>query len=322
MKKFFNAKLAIVLLTVIIPVNIFTSYNGPQEEMKFPAVKQSFMERLTSASMYPFKKITEDFFLSPTFFEDNQILAYYGHPNSKIMGILGRHSKEELAGLVKKTAEKYKYLNGEKGVIPAFYVIYGTCQPEGEINRINSRLIESYIEFALANKMLIYLDHQIGKYTPQEAIKELLPFLKYPNVHLALDPEWRTKKPMKIIGSISGEEINAVQQMIDDYLRRKNIPGKRHLVFHQFHAKMIRNREAVKSDYNRVIPVHATSGWGRPEAKTGTHSRNSAAVNIPYKGFKLWYYYSSKQGVHYDRPLMTPEEVLALNPQPGLIIYQ
>jgi len=296
-------------------------YNDPPEKI-ITAVKQNFMDRVASASMYPFKKITEDFFLSPDFFNNNRIVAYYGHPKSKIMGILGRHTKEELAGLVKKTAGKYESINGCKGVIPAFYIIYGTCQPEGRINRINRQLIELYIEYALANKMLIYLDHQIGKYTPQEAIRELIPFLKYPNVHLALDPEWRTTKPMKVIGSISGKEINEVQQIIQDYLTSNNIPGKRQLVFHQFHAKMIRNREDVNSTYRQIIPVHTTSGWGRPEAKQGTHIRNSAAVNIPYKGFKLWYYYSSQQGVHYDRPLMAPEEVLALNPQPGLIIYQ
>ena len=322
MKKNFNTKITLLLLTIIIPVNIFMSDDDPQKTAKSPVIKKNYMEQITSAFLYPLKTITEDFFLSPYFFSDNHIVAYYGHPNSKIMGILGRYSKEDLAKLVKKTAEKYKSINGEKGVVPAFYVIYGTCQPKGEINRINRRLVESYIEYALANKMLIYLDHQIGKYSPQEAIRELIPFLKYPNVHLALDPEWRTTKPMKVIGSISGKEINAVQQIIQDYLKTNNIPGKRQLVFHQFHAKMIRDRQEVNANYSQVIPVHATSGWGRPEAKTGTHSRNSTAVNIPYKGFKLWYYYSSRQGVHYDRPLMSPEEVLNLNPQPGLIIYQ
>ena len=53
-----------------------------------------------------------------------------------------------------------------------------------------------------------------------------------------------------------------------------------------------------------------------------THERNALTVNIPEKGFKLWYYYSSKKGVHFDRPLMTPEQVLGLRPEPGLIIYQ
>lgn len=322
MKRIFNIKLALILLTIIIPVNIFMAGDDPESELKKTLLQKKYFTRYFTSPLYPFKKITEDFFLSPNFFEDNHIVAYYGHPNSKIMGILGRHTKEELASLVKKTAETYKSLNGEKGVIPAFYVIYGTCQPAGEINRINKNLIESYIEFALANKMLIYLDHQIGKHTPQEAIRELLPFLKYPNVHLALDPEWRTTRPMKVIGSISGEEINAVQKIIQDYLRANFIPGKRQLVFHQFHVKMISNREEVNANYSQVIPVHATSGWGGPDAKKGTHLRNSAAVNIPYKGFKLWYYYSKQQGVHYDRPLMLPEEVLALNPEPGLIIYQ
>ncbi|MCD8509521.1 MAG: hypothetical protein LRY73_06305 [Bacillus sp. (in: Bacteria)] len=48
----------------------------------------------------------------------------------------------------------------------------------------------------------------------------------------------------------------------------------------------------------------------------------SKATNIPYKGFKLWYYYSDIRGVHYDDPLMTPEEVMSLDPKPGLVIYQ
>ncbi len=322
MKKLFTKKLALILLTLIIPVNIFMPDYEPQPVLQKKITESDYFKRFTGSPMVLFSSVLEEIYLSPALFENNHIVAYYGHPNSKLMGIVGRHTKENLAALLKKTAANYSAANGEKGVIPAFYIIYGTCQPAGEINRINRRLIESYIEFALVNKMLIYLDHQIGKYSPQEAINELLPFLKYPNVHLALDPEWRTTRPMKVIGSISGREINTVQRIMQEYLIANNIPGKRQLVFHQFHAKMIRERDQVRADFEQVIPVHATSGWGGPDAKTGTHNRNAAAVNIPYKGFKLWYFYSTQQGVHYDRPLMTPEEVLALNPEPGLIIYQ
>ena len=120
MKNIFNAKLAVLLLIIIIPANIFMSDDDPKKTVNNPVVKQNYMERIASAFMYPFKKITEDFFLSPNFFANNHIVAYYGHPNSKIMGILGRYSKEELAELVKKTAEKYRSINGEKGVVPAF----------------------------------------------------------------------------------------------------------------------------------------------------------------------------------------------------------
>ncbi len=261
-------------------------------------------------------------FTSPTLFDDNYILAYYGHPNSRIMGIVGRHPRNELGEKLRKTAEKYKAVSDRKGVIPAIYLVYGTCQPGGNINIMKRGQVQSYIDYAYKNGMLVYLDHQIGKYTPEQAINELLPFLKYPNVHLAIDPEWRTARPMKVLGHITADELNNVQRIMKDYIIANNIPGKRQLVFHQFNAKMVSNIKSVRSDYDPVLLVHTTSGWGTPSAKISTHARNAQAANIPIKGFKLWYFYTRRPGVHYDIPLMTPEQVLSLDPEPRLIIYQ
>lgn len=261
-------------------------------------------------------------FIDPELFEKNHVVAYYGHPNSKIMGIVGRLSKEKLAATLKEKAALYDNLNGERGVIPAIYIIHGTCQPAGNINIINQDLVKSYIDLAIENDFLVFLDHQIGKYSLQHAMNLLLPYLKYPNVHLAIDLEWRTTRPMEVIGFITGNELNDIQAMMQKYIIDNNIPGKRKLVFHQFNYKMLRNSSLVKAAYDPVLLVHTTSGWGRPKEKLATHERNAKVSNIPYKGFKLWYYYSSKKGVHYDEPLMSPSEVLALKPQPGLIIYQ
>ncbi|MDQ2085563.1 SH3 domain-containing protein [Herbivorax sp. ANBcel31] len=278
-------------------------------------------ELLSSPTLFEDKEMN-DYFTSPTLFEDNTVVAYYGHPYSDVMGIVGRHSKEELISLLKKTAEKYDSVNGNKGVIPAIYLIYGTVQPEGEINMMNFDLVISYIEEAYKNGVLIYLDNQIGKYSPIDAINELLPFLKYPNVHLALDPEWRTDKPMKKIGHLTAAELNEVQETMREYIISNEIKGKRQFVFHQFIDSMIRDIDEVSSNYDPVLLVHNTSGWGSPEGKRAIHIRNSKVTNIPYKGFKLWYFYSDKPGVHFDDPLMTPEQVLELDPKPGLIIYQ
>ena len=261
-------------------------------------------------------------FLDPQLFEKNYILAYYGHPKSRIMGIIGRESKERLGVLLREKAAVYKSLSGGKGVIPALYIIYGTCQPKGNINIISRDLLREYVDFAIENDFLVYLDHQIGKYSLKEAIATLLPYLRYPNVHLAFDVEWRTKKPMKVIGHITGNELNDIQEVMKKYMTKNNIPGKRQLVFHQFNHRMLRNASAVKDDYDPVLLVHTTSGWGRPAWKKATYERNSKVKTIPYKGFKLWLFYSKRKGVHYDKPLMTPLEVLALSPQPGLIIYQ
>lgn len=278
-------------------------------------------ELFTSPTLFDDKDLN-DYFTSPTLFDDNTILAYYGHPNSKIMGIVGRHPKEELISLVQKTSDNYNSLNDSKGVIPAIYLVYGTVQPGGEVNTMSFDLVMSYIESAYKSGVLIYLDHQIGKYSPIEAINEILPFLRYPNVHLALDPEWRTERPMKEVGHLTAAEINEVQNTMREYMISNEIQGKRQFVFHQFVEKMIHDIEAVSSNYDPVLLVHNTSGWGTPEGKIATHTRNSKAINIPYKGFKLWYFYSNKPGVHFDNPLMTPEQVLNLNPKPGLIIYQ
>lgn len=263
-----------------------------------------------------------DRLFAPDFFLKNHIVAYYGHPRSRIMGIVGRYPVYELGLMVKETAASYDRINGEKGVIPAIYIIYGTCQPGGEINRIDKKLLDKYIEYTLMNGMLLYLDHQLGKYSMEEAMKEMLPYLKYPNVHLAFDPEWHTTRPMREIGFVTAAEVNSAQKIMKDYMIKNGIKGKRELVFHQFHSKMLRGREGVQASFDPVILVHTTSGWGPPGNKMSTHERNALTVNIPNKGFKLWFYYSSKKGVHFDNPLMKPEEVLALKPEPGIIIYQ
>ncbi|MDG5789802.1 SH3 domain-containing protein [Evansella sp. AB-P1] len=278
-------------------------------------------ELLSNPNLFEDEEMNE-FFTSPTLFENNTVVSYYGHPNSRLMGIVGRHSVQELIPILKNTSEKYDSVNGDKGVIPAIYLIYGTVQPGGEIGVLNYDQMISYIEEAYKNGVLVYLDHQMGKYHPIDALNEILPFLRYPNVHLALDPEWRTNNPMNEIGHLTGEEINQIQETMREYMISNDIPGIRQFVFHQFIEKMVHNIEEVSVDYDPVLLVHNTSGWGPPSGKIATHATNSKATNIPYKGFKLWYYYSDISGVHYDNPLMTPEEVMELNPKPGLIIYQ
>lgn len=311
----------IILISVLIPGNILTSdYSRSFIKRAIAVTGKLSTHSKYAADMH--NRLLNSMFLSPSIFEENHVVAYYGHPKSKIMGIVGRYKIPELAELLKEQADSYEKLYENKGVLPAFYLIYGTCQPGGEINIIDKKLLDSYIEFALANGFLVYLDHQIGRYTVGQALNELLPYLKYPNVHLALDPEWRTTRPMREVGSITGKELNEAQQKMKDYMTANNIRGKRQLVVHQFQSKMIRDIKEARSTFEPVILVHATSGWGSPESKISTHSRNAHAVNIPYKGFKLWYYYSNKHGVHYDRPLMTPRQVLNLDPEPGLIIYQ
>ncbi len=249
------------------------------------------------------------------------VVAFYGHPSSKKMGILGLFPKEEVARQVKNYARMYDAVNGKDTAMAAFYLIYGTCWPGGEIGYLSDAIAEDYIKYAQEQGMLVFIDHQIGKYTVEESMRRILPFLKYPNVHLAIDPEWRTLTPMKEIGSITAAELNKAQRIMQDYIVGNGIPGIRMLVVHQFQEKMISNRPDVRADLDRVLLVHTADGFGSPPLKKNTYAMNTKADNMPTKGFKL-FFKSDFPLAGWDNPLLSPEDVMALEPRPGLVMYQ
>ena len=228
---------------------------------------------------------------------NNDIFALYGKPGAYTMGILGRYSPEEIEPIMNEFAATYDEVNNERGLIPAFYLIYGTCWPGGDIGILRMSTVKKYIEFAAERGWYVFIDHQIGKYTVEQAMNAILPFLKYPNVHLALDPEWHTTEPMKVIGSVTGDEINKAQEMMDKYIKENNITGR------------------------RVQLIHCADGFGSPQLKKDSYAYNALAQNIPLKSFKL-FSKPTVAGAGYDQPMMTPEEVFSLNPRPYLIMYQ
>lgn len=252
---------------------------------------------------------------------NNDVFALYGKPGARTMGILGQYSLEGIGAVMEEFVTRYDAANGQRGIIPAFYVIYGTCWPEGEIGILQERVVKEYIEYAAERGWYVYLDHQIGKYSVESAMNKLLPWLKYPNVHLALDPEWRTTKPMQEIGSVTAEELNKAQGMMQDYLVEHGLPGRRMLVVHQFKPKMILNRNEVRSNFELVQLIHCADGFGSPTLKKSTYALNAQATNIPLKSFKL-FLKPTVEGAGWDQPIMSPEDVYALEPRPYLIMYQ
>jgi hypothetical protein len=236
------------------------------------------------------------------------------------MGILGRYTKEELNEMLGVLAAEYREAGG-RNVYKAFYIIFGTVWPGGDIGIIQESLLREYIEFAQENEILVFIDHQIGRFSPADSLRRMLPWLRYPNVHLALDPEWRTTRPMREIGTITADEINQAQRIMENYIIENQIPGKRLLVIHQFNHVMISNRNMVESNFQRVTLVHCADGFGSPHVKRAAYAYNAQAVNIPVKGFKLFYNFGIP-GAGYDSPLLTPREVFELNPRPYIIMYQ
>lgn len=313
--------LAIFSMTVLAAAGLFAADAVPYRLFPFLYGKTAISSLPATVSLPGFAKAQGPYADRVPILAGNTIVSFYGHPLSDRMGILGWYPKEEVAQRLKTYAGMYDKVNGPDGVIPAFYIIYGTCWPKGEIGYLSDSILEEYIKFAYENGILVFVDHQIGKYTVEEAMERILPWLRYPNVHLAIDPEWRTLVPMKEIGSITAQELNKAQKMMNEYIVRKGIPGIRILVVHQFQEKMIREREKVRADYERILLVHTADGFGSPAMKRTSYAMNSKADNMPLKGFKL-FFKSSFPLAGFDDPLLSPDEVMALDPRPSLIIYQ
>ena len=252
---------------------------------------------------------------------DRQVIAFYGHPRSRYMGILGETPIEEMTAALLAQAAEYDDLNGDIGVAPAFHIIYGTVFEDGSVGILNEERLMEYINYAADHDILVFLDHQIGSGTVADAITAMLPYLRYPNVHLAIDPEWATPIPGREIGHVTAADINNAQFLIYEYLERNRLPGDRMLVVHQFNWRMIADREEVRADYPRVELIHNADGFGQPAQKYVSWEFNVQATNLPLKGFKLFYPKSWRDG-GYDEPLLTPAQVLQLDPVPVYVQYQ
>ncbi|WP_052078629.1 hypothetical protein [Spirochaeta lutea] len=264
---------------------------------------------------------TEEYKTFTSIFDDSMVLGFYGNPHSSFMGILGEQSIERTAQRLREVAQEYQALAPDIRVRPAFHLIYATVWADANVGRLAPSIIQRYVDYAAEHDMLVILDHQLGKFSVEESVKEMLPWLRYEQVHLAIDPEWSTLVPGKEIGWVSAQEVNEAQQMIQDYLIQEEIPGRKFLIVHQFNRKMITQRELVRSDFERVDLVHNADGFGPPPLKMYSWNYIVEAENMPLKGFKLFYPKDWKDK-GYDDPLMSPQEVMSLDPRPVYINYQ
>jgi hypothetical protein len=80
---------------------------------------------------------------------------------------------------------------------------------------------------------------------------------------------------------------------------------------------MITNSKDIKLDPRVQIVMHM-DGWGSPSLKKDTYRRYIYKEPVQYTGFKLFY----KNDIRNGTRMMTPEEILTLNPKPLYIQYQ
>jgi hypothetical protein len=249
-----------------------------------------------------------------------RILSYYGFPGNELMGILGEYDMETLLALLREQAAEYEAADNSRPWKLAFEVIASVAQrdpgPDGmHIAYTDSEVIQQYVDFTAANDLLLILDVQFGRKTVEQEIEAVRPWLSYPHVHLAIDPEFSVAEgetPGIDLGQIDATDVRRAQEILAEISISEGLPAKL-LIVHQFNLYSITNREQIEQ-IPGVQYVLEVDGWGAPDAKRATYDVVGGAVLHEYYGFKLWY--------RQDVPLMTAAEVMALQPPPDIVIYQ
>ena len=255
----------------------------------------------------------------------NRIIAFYGNLYSKRMGILGELPKDAM--LKKLKGEVARWQTSDPGIktIPALQYIAITAQgSHGKTNLHRLRMpfhqIDIVINWAKPINALVFLDVQVGHSYLKSEVATLEKYLKLPNVHLAIDPEFSMKNgeiPGTKIGSFSSDDINDVISFLAEIVRENNLPPKV-LVVHRFTQRMVTGYKKIKI-LPEVQVVMNMDGFGNKTLKKSTYIAYIYREPVQFTGFKLFYKNDTK---YNPNGLYTPSELLRFTPKPIYIQYQ
>jgi hypothetical protein len=255
----------------------------------------------------------------------NRIVAYYGNLLSKSMGVLGEYPEAEMLAKLDVEVKKWENADPTTPVMPALHYIAVVAQGgAGKDIKYRARMPDSEIDkvLAIASKInaIVFLDIQVGLSDLQTEVPLLEKYLKLPNVHLGVDPEFSMKtgaRPGKVVGTYDAADINFAINYLARIVKENNLPPKI-LVVHRYTQKMLTNYQEIKP-LPEVQVVIDMDGWGVMTKKIGTYTHFIYPEPVQFTGFKLFY---KNDVAGENSTLMTPEDLLKLNPRPIYIQYQ
>lgn len=278
-----------------------------------------------------------------SYLEDGTLLTAYGRAFgvAPILGRLGSYqSFADMAADIRHFYDPVAELNDGKTVIPALHFIYALaipCTPgddcllylEGTVDDVE----KDYIQPAAARGWQVILDTQLGRSDPVTQVKRMIAkgYLNYDHVHVAIDPEFSSVPGEDIpgipIGTIDASEVNAVQELLDEHVRRLGLRHKKILIVHQFGDAnvddgvpfMIRNKKNLRT-YENVDLVIDADGFGTPDSKVSKYNRitdHEVYPFIRFRGIKIFPFNPHEEAGHLDKPLMTFRQIFGLDPTPG-----
>ncbi|MEU4195653.1 hypothetical protein AB0E69_27385 [Kribbella sp. NPDC026611] len=253
-------------------------------------------------------------------FPKYQLVGYVGLPGSPALGPLDRDLDAKAAKL-EKLSQAYAGGRTPQPVLELIAVVAkGSRGKDGMFRgRLDDAAIERYLAVARKHKMLLLLDLQPGRAKILPEVKRLERWLKEPDVGLAFDPEWAVgpgQVPGRVFGHTTGAELDSIASYLSGLVQANDLPEKP-FVFHQLSTRIVSNEQAL-TKHPGVVIIKSVDGIGAAEDKLKTWTKLTAKLApAVHPGFKLFYEEDTRHG-----PLMTPTQVLALEPRPEFVVYE
>ena len=301
-------------------------YTAPAPQLDIAAYDKKLNEiannpTQTTSPLWPIKTVYPNYGAPLPF---NRIVAYYGNLYSKNMGVLGAYPEDQMLQRLEAEVQKWQSADPSTPVIPALHYIAVVAQGgTGTDGKYRTRMPDSEIQkvLVMAKKINgdVFLDVQVGRSNVQTEVPLLEKYLKLPNVHLGIDPEFSIKnnsRPGLEIGTLDASDINFVINYLAQIVKENSLPPKV-LIVHRF-------TEAMVTNYKEIVPtpevqvVMNMDGFGGAPNKLNTYKEFIYKEPVQFTGFKLFYKNDNAKG----SKMLQPEDLLKLTPIPLYIQYQ
>lgn len=261
------------------------------------------------------------------------LLTIYGRAFSTapVLGRLGMDDNfAQLDWQIQPYARGIKENNGGADPRVTVHLIYAMAVPCAQtgnclyyLDDAGVDIVKDYIKEAARRHWLVVLDDQLGLSDPVTEVKRMIDkgYLKYDNVEVALDPEFRAAPgqptPGIPIGTVTAAELNKAGAMLNAYAARHDELHRKIMMVHQFRTDMITDRGTLRQDLFYVDTVFIADGFGGPGLKAHIYDEllgPDVSQGVHWRGIKLFPFNQYEGAGHGDFPEMTWPQVFGREP--------
>lgn len=290
---------------------------APNSAFSLPLVAPSTAKPLALPPPPPFHFPDGGETLMPNY----RLVALYGEPNAPALGALGQQSMDATITRVKDLTASYQPFSTAP-VMPTLEIITTIASGSPTVNNdysneVSPAVLQPWIDASRTAGVYVVLDLQPGRASFFAQAQEYKSLLEQPNVGLALDPEWRVEPnqiPLKSRGSVDISEVNATVDWLATLTAQSKLPQKL-FILHQFRLSAITNRAALDTSHKELAYVIQMDGQGAQSVKNTTWRTilQQAPQGVQF-GWKNFYV--------KDSPMLSPQQTMALQPQPWYVSYE